>query len=510
MSSPKTKHVLLSFVGFHDPFFIGPADSEQREGPLLSLLRGKPFDVAVVISTPNTNDRTVQAMEAVAERFPDIEAVHHHVELSDPTDYFEVLPGLRSVLRDVRECYEDGQYFIGTASGTPQMHTCWVLLTASGEFPARLLQTRPPRFVTEDKPPFSEIDPSNSQFPIIRPNVWGDPQIDSNESLQDAELIKKLGIVGDHPEFKKALQQACIVGRSNEPALILGESGTGKELIAQLVWRSSDRGNKPFVAVNCSAIPDNLAESTLFGHKKGSFTDASNDRVGKFQEADGGTIFLDEIGELAPEVQAKLLRTVEQGEIEPVGGSTKKVDVRIIAATNRKLTAESQENNFRQDLYFRLNVGQIDLPSMKQRRSDISKLAMAFLDSQCQSLKQRKSFTPEAIQKLESYSWPGNIRELQNAIKRAVLNSQDSKITADNIQVQLETMSTSLQHLPTPQDGFSIKDYLELVRSELYDRALELSGNSQTRAKELLGVSDNAVSKHVKKKRGEVDSTEVE
>lgn len=449
-------------------------------------------------------------MEAIAERFPEIEAVHHHIELSDPTDYFEILPSLRSVLNDVKECFGSSQFFIGTASGTPQMHTSWVMLAASGEFPARLLQTRPPRYVTEDKPPFSEIDPTNSQFPIVRPNIWGDPKIESDEALQDAELIKKLGIVGDHPTFTNALKQACIVGRSSEPALILGESGTGKEMVAQLVWRCSDRAQKPFVAVNCSAIPHNLAESTLFGHKKGSFTDASKDRIGKFQEADGGTIFLDEIGELAPEVQAKLLRTVEQGDIEPVGGVTQKVDVRIIAATNRKLTADSQDNNFRQDLYFRLNVGRIDLPSLKQRRSDISKLAMSFLDAQCQSLKVRKSFRPEAIQKLESYSWPGNIREFQNAIKRAVLNSQGSVVTADNINIETETISSSLQHLPTPQDGFSIKDYLELVRSELYDRALELSGNSQTRAKELLGVSNNAVSKHVKKKRGESDSTQVE
>ncbi len=503
MSAQHTKKVLLSFTGFHDPFFVGAVGGELREGPLLSLLRGKPFDVVVVISTPNTNKLTSETMEAIADRFAEIEAVHHHIELTDPTDYFEVLPGLRSVLRDVRENYDDCLFFIGTASGTPQMHTCWVMLAASGEFPARLLQTRPPRFVTENKPPFSEIDPTNSQFPIIRQNVWGDPQIDSDESLQDTELIQKLGIVGDHPAWIQAMEQACLVGRTDVPVLILGESGTGKELIAKLVQLVSDRAKKPFVPVNCSAIPEDLAESTLFGHVKGSFTDASSDRKGKFRDAQTGTIFLDELGELPLAIQAKLLRTIEQGEIEPVGGKTETVDVRVIAATNRKLSAENQEGGFRQDLYFRLNVGEIRLPSLSERRSDIVKLALHFLDRECQSLRKSKSISPEAIQKLEAYSWPGNIRELENTIQRAVMFSKDGEIKPEHIRINLETETSSLQHLPTPQKGFSIKDYLDLVRAELYDRAIELSGNSQARTAEMLGVSDNAVSKYVKCKKGE-------
>lgn len=500
MTASHSKNILLSFVGFHDPFFQGPTDAEEREGPLLSLLRGKDFDAAILVSTPNTEERTQRSIEAIENRFPEAAAAIQHIAISDPTDYFEILTNLRRVLRNIRDIYPDANYFIGTASGTPQMHTCWVLLSASGEFPARLLQTRPPRFVTADKPAINEIDPSNSEFPIVRQKVWEKP---IRERSDHAAIIRAVGIIGEHPRFKHALEQACLVGASNEPALILGESGTGKELVAKLIWNVSDRSTRPLISVNCSSIPESLAESILFGHKKGAFTDASDDRQGKFMEANHGTLFLDEIGELPNPVQAKLLRAIELGEVEPVGGSTIKTNVRIIAATNRQLSADSDEGGFRKDLYFRLNVGQIDLPPLRQRSSDIGKLAMSILDKQCQSLKRSKQLNSDAIRKLESYPWPGNVRELQNAIKRAVLVSQGTVITADDIPVQLTGPDSSLQHLPTPQDGFSLKDYLDLVRDSLYDQALELSGGNQSRAKQLLGVSDNAVSKHVKKKRAD-------
>ena len=510
MSKSDQKRVLLTFTGFHDPFFTGPADGEQREGPVLNLVREMKFDAVVLIGTPNTDQRTIDAILAINERQPNVEVVHQHIELTDPSDYFEVLPGLRSVLRDVRELYPDDQYFIGTASGTPQMHTCWVMLSASGEFPARLLQSRPKRFVTEDRPAISEIDPTNDQFPIIRQNVWANLQKEQTETEDHDALIRNLGIVGDHHAIQEALQQACDFGRTEYPALILGESGTGKELFARLIHAVSDRADKPFIKVNC-AVQETLAESQLFGHVKGGFTDAVADRKGSFEEAHGGTIFLDELGELPKVVQAKLLRTIQNGEIVPVGGELKKVDVRIIAATNKKLSAENPDEEFREDLYFRLSVCEIRLPSLRDRRSDIAKLAMTFLDRECQSLRSPKSFTPEAIQKLEAYNWPGNIRELENTVQRAVVLSRDPEILAEHIQVKLETEENALQHLPTPQDGFSLKEFQAKVRDSLYEKALELAGGtgsgSQKRAAELLSVSNNAVSKYLKEKRGEKDST---
>ena len=234
--------------------------------------------------------------------------------------------------------------------------------------------------------------------------------------------------------------------------------------------------------------------------KKGGFTGASDDRIGKFRQAHRGTIFLDELGELPPELQAKLLRTLEQGEIEPVGGTTESVDVRVIAATNRQMSASHQENNFRQDLYFRLSVGEISLPALRERRTDINKLALSFLDSFCESLQQRKLLSPEAMVKLESYNWPGNIRELSNVIKRAVLMSRGSEIGSEQIEVNLQSVDASLKFLPTPEQGFSLNNYIDAVRAEMYSKALDL-GSDRKGAAELLGISPAAVSQYLNKQK---------
>jgi transcriptional regulator with GAF, ATPase, and Fis domain len=373
------------------------------------------------------------------------------------------------------------------------------MLVASGELPARLLQIRPPKFVSADKPPITEIDPGGRDFPIVKQNVWGVNESKTAYST-DRIIVQSLGIIGDHPALKNAIEKTCNLAKSNEPVLILGESGTGKELFAKLVHKCSERRDKPFVSLNCSAIPSDLAESTLFGHKKGGFTGAAGDRAGKFREADGGTIFLDELGELPLTLQAKLLRTIEQGEIEPVGGTTESVNVRVVAATNRKLSVEYQENDFRQDLYFRLCVGEVTLPALRDRRTDINKLALSFLDNFCETLRKRKTLSPEAMIKIESYSWPGNVRELSNVIKRAVLMSRETEISEEQIEVNLQSAHASLKFLPTPEPGFDLNKYIDLVRAELYSKAMTL-GTDQKGAAALLGLSPPAVSQYLSKQK---------
>jgi transcriptional regulator with GAF, ATPase, and Fis domain len=212
------------------------------------------------------------------------------------------------------------------------------------------------------------------------------------------------------------------VGTSDISVLILGESGTGKELIAQSVHRLSERKEKPFIAVNCAALPANLIESELFGHEKGSFTGATDKRIGKFEQGNEGTVFLDEIGELPLELQVKLLRVLQEKEIESVGGRTKKVDVRIIAATNRNLEEEIAAGRFRLDLYYRINIFPILLPPLRERKEDIVALAKHFVNIYAR--KEKKEITGVAdhvIQAMINYTWPGNIRELENTIARAVL-----------------------------------------------------------------------------------------
>ncbi len=235
--------------------------------------------------------------------------------------------------------------------------------------------------------------------------------------LMFEDLIAKSG------EMKQVIRLGQRAAQSNIPILIEGESGVGKELIARAIQGSSDRAGKPFVTVNCGAIPENLVESILFGHEKGSFTGATDKHLGKFQETDGGTLFLDEIGELRMDMQVKLLRALQEGEVDPVGSKRPvKVDVRIISATNRDIAELTREGLFREDLYYRLNVFPIHVPPLRQRRDDIAALARHFITRfAAEENKTVTGMTPEADDLIVSYSWPGNVRQLENTIFRAVV-----------------------------------------------------------------------------------------
>lgn len=239
------------------------------------------------------------------------------------------------------------------------------------------------------------------------------------------------GIIGNNPLLNSVFDKVKIVAADDTSVLILGESGTGKERIAQILHELSPRKSKKMVTVNCAALPLTLIESTLFGHEKGAFTGASDRRIGKFEQADGSTIFLDEIGELPLEAQVKLLRVLQEKEIERLGANqTKKINVRIITATNRNLEKEVAEGRFRLDLYYRLNVFPIELPSLRQRKEDIEALAYHFIEKYSnKSERAVKSISAAALQQLMAYDWPGNIRELEHLIERAVLLSSGTEIT---------------------------------------------------------------------------------
>jgi DNA-binding NtrC family response regulator len=230
-------------------------------------------------------------------------------------------------------------------------------------------------------------------------------------------------LIAGSPEMKQVFRLGGRAAQSDIPVLIEGESGAGKELIARAIQGTSGRAGKPFVTVNCGAIPENLIESILFGHEKGSFTGASDKHLGKFQEAAGGTLFLDEIGELRLDMQVKLLRALQEGEVDPVGSKRPvKVDVRIIAATNRDLGEMAREGTFREDLYYRLNVFPVMIPSLRQRTGDIAPLARHFIERfAAEENKPVSGLTPQAAQLLEKFNWPGNVRQLENTIFRAVV-----------------------------------------------------------------------------------------
>lgn len=275
--------------------------------------------------------------------------------------------------------------------------------------------------------------------------------------------------------------------------LISGESGTGKELVARALHTCGTRVDGPFVAINCGAIPGPLLESELFGHVKGAFTDARRDKSGLFEEACGGTIFLDEIGELPMELQVKLLRVLQEGEIRRVGGTKSvKIDARVVAATLKNLAEEIRGGRFREDLYYRLNVIEVDLPPLRERPGDIEKLAAHFTDKYATKFRKKvKGLSKDALTALRKYGWPGNVRELENVIERAMILEE-----ADLIQKSSLPMGVSSPRFEAGADssvGLSIKKAHEAMERDFIKRALEATKNNKTRAAELLEISQRAL-----------------
>lgn len=246
--------------------------------------------------------------------------------------------------------------------------------------------------------------------------------------LQSGEIPKRMGMVGDSPAMQAVLDLIEQVAPSEVPVLILGETGTGKELVARALHDCSRRADKPFLAENCAAVAENLLESEFFGHKKGSFTGAFKDRPGHFVAADGGTVFLDEIGDMPLPMQAKLLRVLQDGEVRPVGSNKSlRVDVRVLAATNKDLAGMCADGSFREDLYFRLNVISVKLPPLRERAGDVRHLIRFFIERAAAAQGEpARGIGADAVAALEAWSWPGNIRELENEVQRAVALSQDT------------------------------------------------------------------------------------
>jgi len=328
------------------------------------------------------------------------------------------------------------------------------------------------------------------------------------------------GMVGSSPVMQDVFKIVGQVTASDVTVMITGESGTGKELVARSIWKHSHRANKPFIAVNCAAIPDNLIESELFGHEKGSFTGATVQRIGKFELCDGGTIFLDEIGDMALQTQTKILRVLQVGDIQRVGGSeTLKVDVRIIAATNKDLEAMVKEKTFREDLYYRLNVVRIKMPPLRDRTDDVPQIVDFCLQSLVKQKKARVSkVSPEAMAVLTRYKWPGNVRELENVIYRSAVIAQGDAILVKDLPVDIrsaagvpiEPQETGEVAAAPASAGSSIDTALDTVFAELKvsgegilprleraiaQRALRAEAGDEARAAKLLGVTKTALQK---------------
>ncbi|MDN3513318.1 MAG: sigma-54 dependent transcriptional regulator [Candidatus Brocadia sp.] len=312
------------------------------------------------------------------------------------------------------------------------------------------------------------------------------------------------GIVGNSNAMLEVLKVTSHVCRTESTVLVTGESGTGKELIARAIHYNSLRKDGPFVVINCGALPENLQESELFGHVKGAFTGAIKDKVGLFQQAQKGTILLDEIGETSPSTQVKLLRFLQDGEIRPVGGNRAVyVEARIVAATNENLEKAVESGKFRKDLFYRINVIRIHLPSLRERREDIPLLVEYFLEKILEKLKKgKRAFSKESIRALTNYSWPGNIRELQNVIERTVTLSKNEIINADELPLPIEEFAALHSD---PMDNQKRKSFIVTTLAEQEKNAiieaLNKYGGNQTKVSQVLGISTTTLWRKIKKYR---------
>jgi len=310
------------------------------------------------------------------------------------------------------------------------------------------------------------------------------------------ELKVRHEIIGASPPLEKVISDGLKVANSKASALITGESGTGKELLARLIHRAGPRKDKPLVVLNCAAMPETLLEAELFGHEKGAFTGAANRKIGKFEVAHQGTIFLDEIGEMTPGMQAKLLRVLQEGNFYRVGGNIPiSVDVRVLSATNKKLEEEVAEGRFREDLYYRLNVVQIKMPSLRERKEDIPLLAEYFLNLfKEETVNPNLTISKSAMEKMNHYDWPGNIRELRNAIERAVVMGNGKSIIPEDLPIHMIKSS-----YPGLQVGLTLEEALNQFKKEFILLNLRNTGGNRSKSAKVMDIQRTYLSRLISK-----------
>ncbi len=480
--------MLVAWLGKTD--LRAPTDGESvGQGPIAQALVSRAFDEAFLLS--DYDDSVVQPY---LKWLRGLTKTHIEVlprKLTGPTNFGEIYEAAVRGVEHALGKSRDVQLSFHLSPGTPAMAAVWIILGKT-RFPAELIESSREHGVRTASVPF---DLSAEFLPdLLR---------DQDERLAHIAA----GVPPEAPEFADIIHKSRLMSRLIErarrvavrsvPVLIEGESGTGKELLARAIHRTSPRRDRTFIAVNCGAIPAELVESELFGHKKGSFTGASSDRKGHFREADGGTLFLDELGELPGPAQVKLLRAIQEGEIVPLGDSKPvRVDVRIVAATNRTLAEEIASGRFREDLFYRLAVAVLRLPPLRERQGDLGLLIdhllkQVNLEAQSEPGYKEKKLSPGARNLLLSHPWPGNVRELGNTLRRAAIWSDGTSITSEDAQDALLPAPTVTRPdiLGRPLGGgFSLRDVLKEVARHYLVRAMDEAQGSKTKATELVGL----------------------
>ena len=501
---------LICFVGRRDPrpsFGItGPA-GEPEEGPVLSLLQHRPFaQVFLICNSGDMFERATQ-IKLECDEDPELPKVNLvPVEISDIIDHSGIYRSLLQVTSSLEDQHRHRhpRWSVLLDPGTPQMQTAWILLVKSGAFDAALLQGIPPRF-NDGVYACREVDLSDEALPVLA--AAGEaPSAPRYELLSAAEQSEGRTFDG----FDEALEDARLVIRDastrevfrqawkvaqydHEHHLILGETGTGKSELAEWIHRSGPRSSRPFVSINCATLTPTTAESVLFGHKKGAYTGAASDRPGALRSADNGILFLDEIGDLNLELQARLLHVLDGRSFQPMGSDEPvTVDVVVIAATNRDLLEMVEKGSFRQDLYQRLVTVPLTMPPLRERPGDMADIVGRRIDLWNRDTDSGRSVSEKTMDIFSRYHWPGNIRELQQVLKRACMLAPDPEIAPEDLPPELlkavgEESVSRVPGFDLPESGIMLRKLIADIEKDMFRQALARTEGVAARAAVLVG-----------------------
>lgn len=483
-------NILLAWLGMTD-VRASQGDATAGLGPIGQVVKVKEYDEIFLLS--NLEKSTEAGYKQWLESITKVRLTIKHVKLTSPTEFGEIYQAATKIIEEQASRHEgEANLTFHLSPGTPAMAAVWIIISKT-RFPALLIESSKERGVKNVSIPFD----ISAEF---LPNILRKAEAELGKITEEfsASAATFENIIYQSQEMESLVMLAQRVALFDAPVLIEGESGTGKELFAKAIHQASIRSDQTFVAVNCGAIPSELVESELFGHEKGSFTGATNKKIGKFVQAQKGSIFLDEVGELPLQTQVKLLRVIQEKEVTPVGAAKSELlDVRIISATNRTLIDEIAMGQFREDLFYRLAVFPLNIPPLRNRQGDLSLLIKYFLDelnmeNTGKFWKNDKTLNPKARNILLNHSWPGNVRELQATILRAAIYSRTSTIVESDVNQAVfshgrnETMPGSA--FRPLVDGFNLQDNLAQTAHYYLTEALKQTRGNKSRAAKLLGL----------------------
>lgn len=473
MSNFDSMKILISWIAYNNDFNAGEVN---ESGPTYNFhnyfYEEEGYDQHILLAAESSENLRITQLQNKLERdFPQHQIEPTIIKINDPIDLREVKTKVEPILLDLSEHQID----IFFSPGTSIMQVAWYICHTTLGLSSRLLQVRPAKHSKSDKPERLIIGIETSDIPkgvILKQQKTESETFEHTEDYLITDSIK--------PIYENASK---IAETDNITTLIHGETGTGKEHLARFIHDNSIRSEEPYIPINCSAFNDNLLESRLFGHKKGAFTGANEDKEGIFQKADGGTVFLDEIGDISSYMQQSLLRVLEEKEITPIGGIPENVDVRIIAASNKNLVQLCKEDKFRWDLFYRLNVAPLELPSLQERgKEEIEKMIDFFIDQKQEMLKKstKLELSKKAKKILANYGYPGNIRELENLIERLYVFTED-EVTENNIPQFVKENDNEKSLL------------LEDIEKHHIRYVMDLYNGNQSKSAEALGIVVNTL-----------------